>query len=56
MSLLLSILTVLPPAYALGPPSFASDSPSLVSRLTWVRLYAELSYVSLFLLPSLQIQ
>ncbi|TBU25709.1 GPI biosynthesis protein family Pig-F-domain-containing protein [Dichomitus squalens] len=42
-ALLLSILTVLPPAYALGPPSFGSDSPSLVSRLTWVRLYAELS-------------
>nr|VWO98584.1 BZIP domain-containing protein [Ganoderma boninense] len=43
MSLLLAILTVLPPAFALGPPSFGSDSPSLVSRLTWVRLFAELS-------------
>ncbi|PIL29156.1 hypothetical protein GSI_09205 [Ganoderma sinense ZZ0214-1] len=43
MSLLLAILSVLPPAYALGPPSFGSDSPSLVSRLTWVRLFAELS-------------
>ena len=45
MSLLLSLLTVLPPAYTLGPPAFGSDSPSLVSRLTWVRLFAELSYV-----------
>ncbi|KAI0697639.1 GPI biosynthesis protein family Pig-F-domain-containing protein [Cerioporus squamosus] len=45
MSLLLSILTVLPPAYVFGPPSFGSDSPSLVSRLTWIRLFAELSYV-----------
>ncbi|KAI1792460.1 GPI biosynthesis protein family Pig-F-domain-containing protein [Ganoderma leucocontextum] len=43
MSLLLAILTVLPPAYALGPPTFGSDSPSLVSRLTLVRLFAELS-------------
>ncbi|RPD61579.1 PIG-F-domain-containing protein [Lentinus tigrinus ALCF2SS1-7] len=43
MSLLLSVLTVLPPAYTLGIPSLGSDSPSLVSRLTWVRLFAELS-------------
>ncbi|KAI0332208.1 hypothetical protein GY45DRAFT_1369356 [Cubamyces sp. BRFM 1775] len=43
MSLLLAILTVLPPAYTLGVPSLGSDSPSLVSRLTWIRLFAELS-------------
>lgn len=45
MSLLLAILTVFPPAYALGLPSWKSDSPSLVSWFTWVRLFAELSYV-----------
>ncbi|TFK90006.1 PIG-F-domain-containing protein [Polyporus arcularius HHB13444] len=43
MSLLLSVLTVLPPAYIFGPPPLGSDSPSLVSRLTWIRLFAELS-------------
>ncbi|KAI0372354.1 PIG-F-domain-containing protein [Pilatotrama ljubarskyi] len=43
MSLLLATLTVLPPAYTLGPPSLGSDSPSLVSWFTWVRLFAELS-------------
>ncbi|KAI0657578.1 GPI biosynthesis protein family Pig-F-domain-containing protein [Cubamyces menziesii] len=43
MSLLLAILTVLPPAYTLGVPSLGSDSSSLVSRLTWIRLFAELS-------------
>ncbi|KAI0649864.1 GPI biosynthesis protein family Pig-F-domain-containing protein [Trametes meyenii] len=42
-SLLLAVLAVFPPAYTLGPPSWGSDSPSLVSRLTWVRLFAELS-------------
>ncbi|KAI0672237.1 GPI biosynthesis protein family Pig-F-domain-containing protein [Trametes maxima] len=42
-SLLLAVLTVFPPAYTLGPPSLGPDSPSLVSRLTWVRLFAELS-------------
>ncbi|KAI0772926.1 GPI biosynthesis protein family Pig-F-domain-containing protein [Trametes elegans] len=42
-SLLLAILTVLPPAHTLGLPSLGSDSPSLVSRLTWIRLFAELS-------------
>ncbi|KAI8989070.1 GPI biosynthesis protein family Pig-F-domain-containing protein [Trametes punicea] len=43
MNLLLAILAVLPPAYVLGLPSTGSDSPSLVSRLTWIRLFAELS-------------
>ncbi|KAI0357641.1 PIG-F-domain-containing protein [Trametes cingulata] len=43
MSLLLAMLTVLPPAYTLGLPSLGSDSPSLVSWFTWVRLFAELS-------------
>ena len=43
LSLLLALLTVYPPAYTLGVPSLGSDSPSLVRRLTWVRLFAELS-------------
>ncbi|KAL1948400.1 hypothetical protein VTO73DRAFT_12475 [Trametes versicolor] len=43
LSLLLAILTVFSPAYALGLPSWKSDSPSLVSWFTWVRLFAELS-------------
>lgn len=52
MSLLLAILSVLPPAYTLGPPSWGSDSPALVSRLTWVRLFAELSCVPCFSDPT----
>ncbi|KAI0634329.1 GPI biosynthesis protein family Pig-F-domain-containing protein [Trametes polyzona] len=43
MSLLLAILTVFPPAYTLGLPALGSDSPSIVSWFTWVRLFAELS-------------
>ena len=34
-----------PSAYVLGSPSLASDTPALVNRLTWVRLFAELSWV-----------
>ncbi|OSD00497.1 hypothetical protein PYCCODRAFT_1371063 [Trametes coccinea BRFM310] len=43
MSLLLAVLAVFPPAYILDVPSLASDSSSLVTRLTWIRLFAELS-------------
>ncbi|KAI0827321.1 GPI biosynthesis protein family Pig-F-domain-containing protein [Trametes gibbosa] len=43
MSLLLAILVVLAPAYTLGSPSLRTDSSSLVSWFTWVRLFAELS-------------
>jgi len=43
LALLFSLLTVFVPAYTLGPPSLASDSESLVRRLTWIRLFAELS-------------
>jgi len=43
LACLISILTVFTPAYALGIPSFASDSKSLLIRLTWTRLFAELS-------------
>ncbi|OBZ76130.1 hypothetical protein A0H81_03356 [Grifola frondosa] len=43
LSLLLALLTVFPSAYTLGPPSQGSDTASLVARMTWVRLFAELS-------------
>ncbi|TFK68158.1 hypothetical protein BDN72DRAFT_798153 [Pluteus cervinus] len=43
LALTTSILIVLPPAYTFGPPSFGPDSAALVSRLTWVRLFAETS-------------
>lgn len=42
LSLLLATLTVYAPAYALGVPTLQSDTESLVRRLTWVRLFAEL--------------
>ncbi|KAI0943029.1 hypothetical protein AcV7_002285 [Taiwanofungus camphoratus] len=40
---LLALLTAWTPAYTLGPPSLGSSSDSLVIRLTWIRLFAELS-------------
>jgi GPI ethanolamine phosphate transferase 2/3 subunit F len=45
LACLISILTVFTPAYVLGLPSFASDSKLLLIRLTWTRLFAELSLV-----------
>lgn len=41
LAFLVSILTVFTPAYILGPPSFTSDTESLVIRLTWIRLFTE---------------
>ncbi|KZP21352.1 hypothetical protein FIBSPDRAFT_953840 [Athelia psychrophila] len=43
LACILSLLTIFTPAYAIGIPTFASDSRSLVIRLTWTRLFAELS-------------
>ncbi|KAI0342377.1 hypothetical protein BDW22DRAFT_1429219 [Trametopsis cervina] len=43
LAVLLSLLTVWTPAYVLGPPIMAADSDSLVRRMTWIRLFAELS-------------
>ncbi|RXW22759.1 hypothetical protein EST38_g3084 [Candolleomyces aberdarensis] len=43
LALLMSILTVFPPAYILGSPAWSNDSASLVRRWTWVRLFAEFS-------------
>ncbi|EMD36950.1 hypothetical protein CERSUDRAFT_114862 [Gelatoporia subvermispora B] len=43
LALLVALLTSFTPAYTLGPPSLRSDAKSLVTRLTWIRLFAELS-------------
>lgn len=42
LALLLSVLTVFPPAYTIGSPR-----DSVVTWLTWVRLFAEFSFVFL---------
>ncbi|KAH8101705.1 GPI biosynthesis protein family Pig-F-domain-containing protein [Cristinia sonorae] len=43
LGLLVALLTVFTPAYTLGAPSFKTDIVSLVTRLTWIRLFAEIS-------------
>ncbi|KAF8624692.1 hypothetical protein AX17_007023 [Amanita inopinata Kibby_2008] len=43
MALLLSLLITPTPTFTLGVPKFGNDSQSLVHRLTWTRLYAEIS-------------
>lgn len=43
LGLLVSLLTVFTPAYTLGAPSLKSDVIAYVTRLTWIRLFAELS-------------
>ncbi|KAG6830836.1 hypothetical protein H0H92_014488 [Tricholoma furcatifolium] len=46
LSLLLSLLIVFPPLYSLGAPlslPFANSNNTTIKRLTWVRLFAELS-------------
>ncbi|TCD68779.1 hypothetical protein EIP91_009792 [Steccherinum ochraceum] len=43
LGLLVSLLTVFTPAYTLGAPSLNSDVVSYVTRLTWIRLFVELS-------------
>ena len=43
LAVLLSLLTMYPTAYTLGVPSLSRETPALVLRLTWVRLFAELS-------------
>ena len=40
---MVALLCVYTPVYTLGVPSFKQDSESLVRRMTWVRLFAELS-------------
>ncbi|KAI0701944.1 GPI biosynthesis protein family Pig-F-domain-containing protein [Cytidiella melzeri] len=43
LALLLSLLTVWTPTYVIGLPTLSADSDSLVRRMTWIRLFAELS-------------
>ncbi|KAJ7291448.1 GPI biosynthesis protein family Pig-F-domain-containing protein [Mycena rebaudengoi] len=42
LALLISILTILPPAYTLGFP-LASNTSTLLNRMTWTRVFAEFS-------------
>ncbi|KAJ3831781.1 GPI biosynthesis protein family Pig-F-domain-containing protein [Lentinula raphanica] len=41
LSLILAILTVVPPAYIFGIPSLNSDTESLLVRFTWIRMFPE---------------
>ncbi|KAJ7130358.1 GPI biosynthesis protein family Pig-F-domain-containing protein [Mycena epipterygia] len=43
LALLISVLAVLPPAYTLGSPLLSSESDSVMTWMTWVRLFAEFS-------------
>jgi phosphatidylinositol glycan class F len=43
LAIVLALLSTLTPAYALGPPSFSSNTSSLITRLNWTRLFAEFS-------------
>ncbi|PPQ68807.1 LOW QUALITY PROTEIN: hypothetical protein CVT26_001722 [Gymnopilus dilepis] len=43
LALLVSIMAVFPPAYAIGVPNLGNHSDSVVQRWTWVRLFIELS-------------
>ncbi|KAG0699405.1 GPI biosynthesis protein family Pig-F-domain-containing protein [Suillus ampliporus] len=43
LATVLALLSAFTPAYALGAPTFSSETSSLVARLTWTRLFAELS-------------
>ena len=43
LGFLIALLTVFPASYVHGVPSLGPDSESLVKRLTWIRLFAELS-------------
>jgi len=42
LALLLALLTVWTPAYALGAPTLGSSTEALLIRLTWIRLFAEI--------------
>jgi hypothetical protein len=42
---LLSALAVYTPAFVYGPPTFGSNTDSLVQRLKWISLFAEFKYV-----------
>jgi len=52
LALLISMITVYPPAYTIGVPNMGNNSGDVFKRWTWVRMFAELScvlrYSSLF--------
>ncbi|KAF8909756.1 GPI biosynthesis protein family Pig-F-domain-containing protein [Gymnopilus junonius] len=43
LALLVSVMAVFPPAYAIGVPTLGGNSASIVQRWTWVRLFVEFS-------------
>ncbi|KAJ7075418.1 GPI biosynthesis protein family Pig-F-domain-containing protein [Mycena belliarum] len=43
LSFLISVLTVFPPAYTLGCPLIMSAPDAVMTRMTWVRVFAEFS-------------
>lgn len=43
LAFVIAILTVFTPSFVLGLPSWTSNTPSMINRLTWTRLFAELS-------------
>ncbi|KAG1847878.1 GPI biosynthesis protein family Pig-F-domain-containing protein [Suillus subalutaceus] len=43
LAIVLALLSAFAPAYAMGSPSFSSDTSSFITRLNWTRLFAELS-------------
>ena len=45
LGLLLSLLAVYPTTYTLGKLAFDSGSSSLIHRMLWIRLFAEISCV-----------
>ncbi|KAG2159439.1 uncharacterized protein EDB93DRAFT_1115730 [Suillus bovinus] len=46
LAIVLALLSTFAPAYAMGHPSFSSDTSSFITRLNWTRLFAELSWVN----------
>ncbi|KIJ64725.1 hypothetical protein HYDPIDRAFT_28092 [Hydnomerulius pinastri MD-312] len=43
LALVVAVMTSFTPAFAIGSPSLASETGAMVNRLTWTRLFAELS-------------
>ncbi|KAF8123685.1 GPI biosynthesis protein family Pig-F-domain-containing protein [Boletus edulis] len=43
LAFVVSILAAFTPAFVLGVPSFSSNTVSMINRLTWTRLFVELS-------------
>jgi len=43
LALLISVMTVYPPAYTIGVPILGNNSADVFKRWTWLRMFAELS-------------